>query len=295
MTTPTGFVPRTPVPPPVVTPRRYTLLGAIPEVPGDGEGRWERGVEYYSLNCNLTTSYIDGWCPPIGDDGDVDDWDKPIDRFDPFPVRGAPFTVVSGVDCTSPVFPSQDEAEAALKRGEDVQVETRFWAQQMQRPDTAVVRPGDVLGLDDAIGYLEEEAAVRYAGQLFIHVPVRALVHLDRLRIVAPDRNVLRTRYGSIVIPAAGYRAGLGPEGAPPPDGGWWLLATGQPVYRRSEVFSHEAFDVKTNRRGAVAERTYVITADCAALAVQAAPCSACPQSDPAPISPSGQTAVAKE
>lgn len=281
MTTPTGFVPRTPVPPPVVTPRRYTLLGSIPEAAGDREGRWERGVDYYSQNCNQVTSYVDGWCPPTDDLGEVEDWEKPIERFAPQRVEGAPFTVTSGVDCQSPVFPSQEEAEAALARGEDLQVEQRFWAQQMAREDLDQVETGRVLGLDEAVGFLEEEAAVRYRGQLFIHVPVRALTHLAALDIVTVDRNVLRTPYGSIVIPAAGYRGGLGPAGAAVPAGGWWLLGTGQPVYRRSEVFSHEAFDVATNRRGAVAERTYVITADCVALAVQAQPCSAC--SDPAP------------
>ncbi|MFI7278520.1 hypothetical protein [Streptomyces sp. NPDC049879] len=281
-TPPTVFVPRTPVQAPVVTPRRYTLLGSIPEAPGDADGRWERGVDYWSSNCNLRTGYVDGWCPPTNEAGEVEDWDKEVQRFDPTRVEGAPFTITSGVDCQSPVFPAPAEAEAALARGEDLQVEQRFWAMQMAREDLVELHPGDVVGLDDAIGYLEEEAAVRYAGQVFIHVPIRALVHLAQLQIVTVDRNVLRTPYGSIVIPAAGYKDQTGPAGAAAPANGWWLLATGQPVYRRSEVFSHEAFDVKTNRRGAIAERTYVITADCLAMAIQAAPCPC----TPAPTTP---------
>lgn len=276
MSTPV-YIPRTPVAAPVVTPRRYTLLGSIPEERGDRDGRWERGVEYWSTNCNLRTGFVDGWCPPTGDDGQVEDWDKEVVRFDPKRVEGAPFTITSGMDCQSPVFPASEQAEAALARGENLQVEQRFWAQQMARTDIVELQPGKIAGLDDAIGYLEEEAGVRYSGQIFIHIPVRALTHMASLQILTVDRNVLRTPYGSIVIPAAGYKDQTGPAGKPKPATGWWVLATGQPVYRRSPVFTHEAFDVKTNTRGAMAERTYVLTADCLAMAIQADPCGCTP------------------
>lgn len=282
-TPPTTFVPRTPVPAPVVTPRRYTLLGSIPEAAGDADGRWERGVDYWSSNCNQRTGLVDGWCPPTDEEGNPEDWDKPIDGYAPTRVEGVPFTVTSGVDCQSPVFQATTEAEAALARGEDLQVEQKFWATQMARPDLVELAPGTVLGIDDAIALLEEEAAVRYAGQIFIHVPVRALAHLASRDLVSPDRNVLRTAYGSIVIPAAGYKDGRGPADKAPPANGWWVLATGQPVYRRSEVFAHEAFDVKANRRGAIAERTYVFTADCLALALQSGRCRGCDTTPPTP------------
>jgi hypothetical protein len=277
MSTPTVFVPRTPVPAPTVAPPRYTLLGSIPQAPVDREGHWERGVEYYSNNCNRETGYVDGWCPPLDGEGNPTEWDKPVDVFNPTRVEGAPFTITSGVECQNPVFPSQAEAEAALARGEDLQVEQRFWAQQMARADLVTLQPGNVVGLDDAIGYLEEEAAIRYTGQIYIHVPLRAFVHLTTLQLVDTRDRVPRTPYGSVIVPAGGYRGQTGPGGAAPPATGWWLLATGQPVYRRTPVFAHEAFDPKTNRKGSIAERTYVLTADCLALAIQADPCGCTP------------------
>ncbi|MFJ4960252.1 hypothetical protein [Streptomyces sp. NPDC088739] len=283
MTTPSVFVPRTPVPPPPPAPPRYTLLGAISQGTTDREGHWQRGVEYYSTSCNRSTGYVDGWCPPVDDDGNPTDWDKPVEAFNPSRVEGVPFTITSGVECHSPVFAAQTEAEAALARGEDLQVEQRFWAHQMQRPDLVEIQPGVAVGLDEAIGYLEEEAAVRYTGQIYIHVPIRAVSLLGALRLVSPDRNVLRTTYGSVVVPGAGYKDQTGPGGKAKPASGWWFLATGQPVYRRSEVFAHEAFEPRSNRRGSIAERTYVITGDCVALAIQAAPCVCTPTPPPTP------------
>ncbi|MFJ9719877.1 hypothetical protein ACIRPQ_28795 [Streptomyces sp. NPDC101213] len=271
MTTPAPYVPRHQVAAPVVAPRRYTLIGSIPEVPGDPDGRWERGIEYWSDACNLKTGYVDGWCPPDNPDGTPGDWDKPIDPYDPARVEAAPFTITSGIDCRSPVFPSQEAAEAALARGEDLMVEQRFWAQQMARDDLTVLQPGTTVALADAIAALEAEGALHYQGLIYLHVPVQVLTHLRARQLIERDGNLWRTTYGSVVVPGSGYIGRNGPAEQAPPAGGWWLLATGQPVMRRTPVFAHEAFDYSTNRRGAIAERTYVISADCLALAVQAA------------------------
>ncbi|BDT39523.1 hypothetical protein [Streptomyces yaizuensis] len=285
MTTPAPYVPRHQVPPPVVAPRRYTLIGAIPEVPGDPEGRWERGIEYWSEACNLKTGYVDGWCPPIGEDGQPTDWDKPIEPFEPVRVEAAPFTIVSGIDCRTPVFPSETKAIEALTRGEDLQVERRFWDQQITRPDLVELKAGETVGLDDAVALLEAVASQRYAGLIYLHVPVQALTYMRELEIAERDGPVWRTPYGSVVIPGSGYVDQRGPGDRPPPAAGWWVLATGQPILRRTPVFAHEAFDPSTNRRGAIAERTYVISADCIALAVQVDPCGC------TPTTPSGQAA----
>ncbi|MEU0770642.1 hypothetical protein [Streptomyces albogriseolus] len=294
MTTPARYMPRTQVAAPVVAPRRYTLIGSIPEVPGDADGRWERGVEYWSEACNLKTGYVDGWCPPEDGAGDPTDWDIPIGPYEPVRVEAPPFTITSGIDCRSPVFPSQEKAEQALARGEDLQVERRFWAQQMDREDLVELQSGTTLALDQAIGVLEGEASQRYSGLIYLHLPVQALVFLREHALVERDGNLWRTAYGSVVVPGSGYVGGLGPAGAVPPADGWWALATGQPVMRRSPVFAQEAFDHRTNRRGAIAERTYVISADCLALAVRTAPCG-CTPTAPAPITPSGSQAAGTE
>ncbi|MEU6932877.1 hypothetical protein AB0A05_27385 [Streptomyces sp. NPDC046374] len=285
MTTPATYVPRHQVPAPVIAPRRYTLIGSIPEVPGDAEGTWQRGVEYYSEGCNLKTGYIDGWCPPTDDEGNEIPWDKEITPFEPARVASPPFTINSGVDCRSPVFPSDEKARAALARGEDLQVERRFWAQQMARPDLVklpTTDPTKVLDLVAALAAIEDEASQRYSGLPWIFVSPGAFTFLKERRVIERDSNLWRTALDSIVVPGAGFVGGKGPAAADPPAAGFWILATGQPVMRRSEVFAHEAFDYSTNRRGAIAERTYTITADCLALAIQAAPCACTPTTTPA-------------
>lgn len=276
-TTPMTDRPRYPVNPPLYTPyRRYGLLACAPIVPGEDGARWEQGVEYWSDSCDLTTGYVDGWCAPEGEE-----WDKEIHSFDPTRVIGDPFTVTSGLACNSPVFPAADRARELLARGEDLQAEAQFWRQQMARDDlTDLGTDGAVLALDDAIAVIEAEAARRYAGQLFIHVPVHAISRLLYYRLADTSGPCLRTAYGSAVIAGAGYTDRPGPDSEDPPANGFWILATGQVQIRRSDVFTQPVFDPKKNRMAAIAERTYVITGDCFAAAVKSSPCACTPTAD---------------
>lgn len=265
MSTPPPYRPRYQVAPPPPTVRRYTLLSAaqVLDEPGD---LWQEGVEYTTDSCNTKTGYVDGWCP----DGD---FDKDVDSYAPALVTADPFTITSGIVCQSPVFAALDKSRTVLALGEDIQVEQRFWAQQMARPDLRVLTKDKPMALDDAIGLIEQDAALRYAGQLYLHIPVKGLDWMRRQYIAAASSALWRTNYGSLVVPGSGYADGTGPGGTPAPDGTWWVLATGQVQVRRSEVFAHEAFDYKVNKRGGMAERTYVITGDCYAAAALVAPC----------------------
>ncbi|WP_414167174.1 hypothetical protein ACMATS_06075 [Streptoverticillium reticulum] len=292
MTTPTPVLrPRYQVPPPPVVPaKRFSLLSAA-QVVDEGGTLWQEGVEYYSDACNLETGFVDGWCPPVPVDEHGNELEKAIESFSPVKVTADPFTITSGIACQSPVFAAIDQARRLLERGEDLQVERQFWRQQMCRTDVHLVGKDKVLGLDDLIALIESHAAAHYAGQLFIHVPVRALVYLKQYRTSDQYGPLWRTGYGSVIVPGAGY-VGLGgpntagpgepckPEPPPGDDDPWfWVLATGQVQIRRSDTFAHEAFDTKKNRRGAIAERTYVISADCYAAAGKADPCGCTPTS----------------
>lgn len=264
MTTP---IPRFQVAAPAVTPLKYTLLGAaadVEEITGVASppGAWERGVEYYSTRCNRTTGFIEGWCP----DGGIQ---KDITPYAPVRVEAPPFTVYTGSECQSPVFPASDESADQLERSEDLQVERLFWLKVQARPDLI---DGGTASLIDAFSWLEEQAAIRYAGQAWIHVSPRGLNHLAREDLVAnpgADAGQLRTAWGSRLVPASGYAAAADA----PATGPITFLATGEVTYRRSDPFTHEYFDPKLNEKGAVTERTYVIASDCLALKVQATPC----------------------
>ncbi|MFC1418728.1 hypothetical protein [Streptacidiphilus cavernicola] len=291
MTTFTPYYrPRYQVPPPPLVARRYTLLSAAQIVPGEDGSLWEQGVEYWTTACDMATGFVDGWCAPKDESGEPTEWDKDIRSFDPQVVTGDPFTVNSGIACQSPVFNAVQAAEALLEQSEFLQVEQQFWLQQMARADLLDLGDGGVFGLDDALGVLEAEAAVRYAGQLFIHVPVHALAMLLRLRLAERAGTQFTTPSGSVLVPGAGYKDALGPGGERPPSTGYWVLATGQVQIRRSPVFTNSAFDVKKNRQGAIAERTYVITADCFAAAIRVDPCKCTPTTSDGGDSATAQT-----
>ena len=283
MPTLTPFRPRYQVVPPPPTVRRHTLLSAAQIVPGEDGSLWEQGVEYWTTACDLETGYVDGWCAPADEDGTPGEWDKDIRSYSPVRVGADPFTIYSGIACSSPVFNAVQAAERILAQGEDCQVEQRFWHQQMSRQDLLDLGEGGLYGLDDAFELIEAEAATRYAGQLYLHVPIYALSRLLLLRLVDRVGPSFQTPYGSIVVPGCGYKDAKGPKGEDPPTTGFWMLATGQVQVRRSEVFTNSAFDAKKNRQGAIAERTYVIIADCFAAAIKVDPCLCTPTSDDGP------------
>lgn len=260
MTTP---IPRFQVAAPATTPLRYTLLGAASEITGAASpaGAWERGVEYLSTRCNRVTGVIEGWCPEGG-------IQKDITPYEPVRVEAPPFTLYTGSECQSPVFPAEDEARAQLERSEDFQVERQFWIRTEARPDLI---DGGTLPIVDALSWLEVNASIRYSGQASILVPIRLLNHLAREQQIAnvgAPVGELRTVWGSKLIPAAGF---VDPDA---PAQSTQLMAVGEITYRRSEPFAHDFFDPKTNTRGAVTERTYVIASDCLALKIQATPCA---------------------
>jgi hypothetical protein len=221
--------------------------------------------------------------------------------------RGATsFSVYAEFDC-SPIGNRsfgdvQAEAEAALLRVEQWQVERAFWTgtagatasgavpQTTVFPHLAAVAPlSDSAGIllqsaasvavtgsgDDVawmLGQLENSLGDCYHGRGFIHVPQDALPTFAAWDLVEEgDDGLLHTPAGNILVVGAGY-PGTGPDGAAAPAGTAWIYATGAVFGFRGEVLRQDvrdSFDRTENTVRAIAQRPYVLGFECCHLAAR--------------------------
>lgn len=251
-----GFTPRYEVAAPTAAPRPFGLLSlAVQAAGGAPATAYKNGVRYWSEMCDLNTGSLEGFCP---------DGEKEITPYAPVPVEGAPFLVTSGVVCVAPNFAAGDRATAHLGRGEQHRAETIFWEQQTIRPD--LVDLGAAPTPDCALGKLEAHAAKNYAGAPVLHVPTRYLPVLVAHQQVTRAGDRLETVWGTRVVVGSGYPGD-------PDDETLTLLLTGEVGIWRTTPVATEDFDTRTNERSAVAERLYVLTADCLAAAITVPAC----------------------
>ncbi|WP_224353801.1 hypothetical protein [Streptomyces olivaceus] len=182
---------------------------------------------------------------------------------------GGPFTVYHRAECNPVGFDqAQQRALARLRLVEPREVEKAFslqlaTAEARQPLGTAAVP------LAVALGALEQDAALHYAGQPTLHAPRWAQPYFTEARLVAQQGPVLRTELESRVAFGGGYYDDPQAPADPDPAGGqFWLYATGTVTARRSQPFAHEAFEPVTNTLVAIAERTYALDHDCYTAAV---------------------------
>lgn len=262
MSTPIPDVVRYVVPPPAAAPRPFGLFsvaaeGAGSPAPVDDPGVWERGVDYWSPNCSLNTGSLDDWCPAV-------DPEKELTPYAPVKVSGPMFVVHSGSVCVAPNFDGEAEARAQLERGEQYRAEQVFWDQQVAREDFVDVLGPGVTALSEAcgIGLLEAYAAEHYGARPVLHIPVSLVPLLMSQYILAePEGGRLVTRWGTPVVAGAGY-----PQQNR-------ILITGTVTMWRTEIYSNARFEPRSNENIGLAERTFVITADCLAAAVTVPGC----------------------
>lgn len=256
-----GFDVRYPVSPPPAESRPFGLLSTAVDGAGspasvDNPGPWERGVDYFSSLCNLNSGSLEGWCP-------LDEPSKEITPFAPVRVEGVPFTVHSGATCGLATFDARGEATAQLERGEQFRVERVFWDQQSMRPDQ--VDLGTAVDHACGIGALEAYAAEHYGARPVLHVPVSLLPLLTRDYLVRPpEGDRLFTWWGTPVVVGAGY-----PQESPAQ-----IMITGTVSVWRTAVVVEDFFDPRSNQQMALAERTYVLTADCLSAVITVPGCS---------------------
>jgi hypothetical protein len=182
---------------------------------------------------------------------------------------GGPFTVYARAECSAVGFPdAQATALARLRNVEPREVEKAF--SLLLAGETPRLPLGSTaVPLQVALGALEADAALHYAGQPTLHAPRWTQPAFTAARLVASAGPVMRTELESRIAFGGGYYDDPAAPADPAPAAGeFWLYATGTVRAFRSQPFAHEAFDPPTNTRVAIAERTYALDHDCYLAAV---------------------------
>jgi hypothetical protein len=258
---------RSEVDPPAIEPYAFGLLSAAQVVTGDG--RWQAGGVEYPTDACAQGGYVLGACPVPGEDGTTSH-DKPITGAPEWLDGSGPFTVYSRTECSSVGFTTASAtALARLRYVEPREVERAFSEQVLGVSVPRLPVGSEPVPLLVALGALEQDAALHYAGQSVLHAPRWTQPWWTRDRLVSQQGPVLRTELESVVVPGGGYYdVPSAPADPAPASGRFWLYATGSVRAFRSEPFVHEAFDPPTNTRIAIAERTYALDHDCYVAAV---------------------------
>lgn len=202
--------------------------------------------------------------------------DKPITEGLNLVDASAPFTIYARAECNAVGF--DDPQGLALRRLaliEEREAE-RFFSQYVlgrNDPDHAPGFPAGMtpLPLLEAIGVLEQDAALHYNGTPTLHANRWANPYFNAVRTLqepADTGRVLRTNLGSVVVFGGGYYLNPFTPSEPPDEGQFWLVATGAVRGWRVAPFVNETFTPATNTRLAIAERTYLFDADCYRAAV---------------------------
>lgn len=256
------------VSPPPVEPYRWGLLSAA-TMPAAATARWEAtGVHYLADGCEPGGGV---WLDPCSIDPPPVDPTKTLDGG-LNTISGQPFIVYDSITCgpglTEP--DARGHANARLVRHEQTLVEQQFATRELFTDDTVKPNGDTALPFDLAVGLLEQELAVRYGGVGVIHIPRRFGTYaLGRASIGEETGGELRTNLGNQLVFGSGYVTG-GPDGYTATATQTWLFATGPVQVWRSEIQIRTDFSTTRNIRMALAERAYVVTADCPRLAVLA-------------------------
>ena len=258
---------------PPIEPYTYGLLSVAEVVTGDG--RWQMGGVEYPTDACAQGGRVEGSCPVPADGGGTSH-DKPLAEGLTWLEGGGPFTVYTRAECNAVAFPDpQERALARLRLVEHRELERAF-SLQLGAADARQPLGTTAVPLLVALGALEHDAALYYAGQPTLHAPRWTQPHWTAARLVSQQGPALRTELESRVAFGGGYYDDpSAPAADPAPaEGEFWLYATGTVRAYRSQPFVHEAFDPPTNTRTAIAERTYALDHDCytAAVLVSVAP-----------------------
>jgi hypothetical protein len=198
--------------------------------------------------------------------------DKPLAEGLVHVTSPGPVTVYARAECNAVGF--EDPAGLARRRLgliEGREVERYFSAYLLGAVGARLPLGGDPVSLNRALGALEADAGLYYGGSPVFHAPRWAQTDFSTNRLLRPNKDtqpMLRTVLDSRIAFGSGYYANPFAPAVPPPAGQFWLMATGQVRAWRGEAFANETFTEATNLRAAIAERTYLLDADCYRAAV---------------------------
>lgn len=174
-------------------------------------------------------------------------------------IDGDPFTLYAAAQCKAPAAPDlEDVARERLSLGEEKAVELYAVAELAARGAT----PGEATNIIDAVAVLEQSLSDQDAdGNGVIWVPRYLAAAMIAAQLLTVEGDHYRTPLGTSV---AFVHTKTYPDLDAIP-----LYATGPVVVRRTPVVVPPVeIDRTTNDLAAVAERTYVVTTDCAFAAV---------------------------
>lgn len=211
--------------------------------------------------------------PVIAASGPGTSHDKPLAEGLNHVSGPGPFTVYARAECNAVGFPDpQDVARRRLALIENREVEKYFSRFVLGAVGTRFPAGAAAVTLKAALGALEQDAGLFYGGAPVLHTPRRTNPFFEDRNLLQPNKDtrpVLRTHLDSKTAFGAGYADNpFDPDTALDPAGAFWLVATGYVRAWRSEVFVNETFTEATNLRAAIAERTYLLDADCYRAAV---------------------------
>lgn len=185
-------------------------------------------------------------------------------------ITGAPVTVYAMAGCKMVGdFPkAQERAMGNLALGEQQALEEGVMRRVLS--GATVINSGDTLSPKQGLAALEGYASTVYGGSPTMHMSRLAgsLLGADGLKA---NGGHLESILGSKVAAGGGYMLNIGPDGTDAPAGQAWMYATGTVVVRRASAQSYGPvpnLSSPDNSYVALAERTYVVTADCFKAAV---------------------------
>lgn len=255
-------------------------LFAAASFPDPPDAPWECGIQYESETCAKPR----GWHA----DCDVPREDKVADLAFPL-VEGRPFQVILGVQCPLVGY-TLNEFERRVRQAfvlcEQRAVEEIFMtsseennglAGTVEEPSECFVPPGATtaapLSVAAGVAAIEKYMRSEYCGTPVLHAPVDVATFAATHNLVIGNVGRQTTPLGSRWAFGGGYAANVGPDGVAAPEGVAWLYGTGAVNIWRSEAWTNPdkleyAFNTRTNDSLVFVERTYVITTECACIAV---------------------------
>jgi hypothetical protein len=256
---------------PPLLPYRYGLFSVASLT--DGDGPWQRaGVEYFTDHC-AQGGYVLGMCPAPAQGGGTTH-DKTVFGGPELAEGSEPFTIYSRAQCNAVGF--EDPRGMALTRLaliEEREAERAFTELVLGQADPRypLGQGAAAVGLRRALGVLEADAALHYAGAPTLHAPRWTQPYWDAANLLQPNGDTGDKRLTRLDAPVAlggGYASNPFDPDAALADGEFWLVATGTVRGQRSAPFANETFTTSDNTRMALAERTYAFDTDCYRAAV---------------------------
>jgi hypothetical protein len=235
------------VEPPAVRPYLGGLL-SVTDVNDVSDPHAGMGVEFYTYLCSMG-GIAPGMCAVP--DGVTFDATKRFESGDL--VTAAPFAVYAGIQCDLFGAPYTEQSATKLAGTEEYAVSLAFFQQLFQGDnDPAPVQVAtDLTNIPDAIGELEQYAAVAYAGMPVLHMNRRTAANAIASR--AAFQNIdgtLLTGQGTPIANAPGYPDGL-------------IFITGAVHGWRTPVRTYDVPDTSENTHYSLAERIWSIGSEC--------------------------------